>query len=120
MVNTFLFWSGRGWKQAEDLQNHQLPVGLIAQLVEHCTGIAEVMGSNSLEAWIFQAFCFTSAKVVSVHKLRSSVPVILNDDCQCPKPQGLWRFSNPFGSVLPKDDIKCCCTVWYVLLEWVQ
>ena len=24
----------------------QLPVGLIAQLVEHCTGIAEVMGSN--------------------------------------------------------------------------
>ena len=24
--------------------NNQLPVGLIAQLVEHCTGIAEVMG----------------------------------------------------------------------------
>ena len=27
-------------------QNDQLPVGLIAQLVEHCTGIAEIMGSN--------------------------------------------------------------------------
>ena len=26
-------------------QSDQLPVGLIAQLVEHCTGIAEVMGS---------------------------------------------------------------------------
>ena len=26
--------------------NDQLPVGLIAQLVEHCTGIAEVMGSQ--------------------------------------------------------------------------
>ena len=27
-----------------------LPVGLIAQLVEHCTGIAEVMGSNPVQA----------------------------------------------------------------------
>ena len=27
-------------------QSDQLPVGLIAQLVEHCTGIAELMGSN--------------------------------------------------------------------------
>ena len=34
------------------LQNDQLPVGLIAQLVEHCIGIAEVMGSH-----FFQAFC---------------------------------------------------------------
>ena len=25
---------------------HQLPVGLLAQLVEHCSGIAEVMCSN--------------------------------------------------------------------------
>ena len=38
-------------------QYDQLPVGLIAQLVEHCTGIAEVMGSNPVQAWIFfQAF----------------------------------------------------------------
>ena len=28
----------------------QVPVGLIAQLVEHCTGIAEVMGSNPVQA----------------------------------------------------------------------
>ena len=28
----------------------QLPVGLLAQLVEHCTGIAEVMGSNPIRA----------------------------------------------------------------------
>ena len=33
--------------------NDQLPVGLIAQLEEHCTGIAEVMGSNPVQAWIF-------------------------------------------------------------------
>ena len=27
-------------------QCNQLPDGLMAQLVEHCTGVAEVMGSN--------------------------------------------------------------------------
>ena len=31
-------------------QYDQLPVGLIAQLEEHCTGIAEVMGSNPVLA----------------------------------------------------------------------
>ena len=30
--------------------NDQLRVGLMAQLVEHCTGIAEVMGSNPFQA----------------------------------------------------------------------
>ena len=39
-------------------QHDQLPVGLIAQLVEHCTGIAEVMGSNSVQAWIFFRLSF--------------------------------------------------------------
>ena len=33
-------------------QYDQLPVGLIAQLVGHCTGIAEVMDSNPVQAWI--------------------------------------------------------------------
>ena len=37
------------WKQHSD----QLSVGLLAQWVEHGTGIAEVMGSNSVQAWIF-------------------------------------------------------------------
>ena len=36
----------------------QLPVGLIAQLVEHCTGIAEVLGSNPVQAWIFFRLSF--------------------------------------------------------------
>ena len=31
----------------------QLPVGFLAQLVERCTGIAEVMGSIPVRAWIF-------------------------------------------------------------------
>ena len=37
------------WTQHID----KLPVGLLAQLVERCTGIAEVMGSNPVRAWIF-------------------------------------------------------------------
>ena len=37
------------WNQHSD----QLLVGLLAQLVEHCTGIAAVMGSNPVQAWIF-------------------------------------------------------------------
>ena len=31
-------------------QSDQLPVGLIAQLAEHCTSISEVMGSNPILA----------------------------------------------------------------------
>ena len=42
------------------LQYGQLPVGLVAQLVEHCTGIAEVRGSNAIQA----GFLFTTAYVL--------------------------------------------------------
>ena len=31
-------------------EHDQLPFGFIAQLVEHCTGMAEVMGSNPVQA----------------------------------------------------------------------
>ena len=40
----------------------QLPVGLLAQLVERCTGIAEVMGSNPVRAWIFFQVLFTTTR----------------------------------------------------------
>ena len=33
-----------------NLQTDHLPAGLIAQLIEHCTGIAEVMVSNPVQA----------------------------------------------------------------------
>ena len=45
------------WNQHHD----QLPVGLLAQLVERCTGIAEVMGSNPVSGLIF-----TTAQVVHI------------------------------------------------------
>ena len=44
----------------------QLPVGLLAQLVESCTGIAEVMGSNPVRAWNFFQVLFTTTRFSSV------------------------------------------------------
>ena len=41
-----------------NLQRDQLPVGLIAQLVEHCTGIAEVMGFKSRSSLTFFGLYF--------------------------------------------------------------
>ena len=42
-------------------EHGQLPAGMIAQLEEHCTGIAEVMGSNTIQYWIFfLGFNFTA------------------------------------------------------------
>ena len=55
--------------------NDQLPVGWLAQLVEHCTGIVEVMGSNPIHAGLnfFQAlfslvaFNDVSEGILSIH-----------------------------------------------------
>ena len=41
-------------------QSGQLPDGLTAQLVEHCTNIAEVMGMNLVQAWNFPGFNFAT------------------------------------------------------------
>ena len=40
--------------------NEQLPVGLLAQLVEHCTSNAKVMSSNPVRAWIFSGLILTT------------------------------------------------------------
>ena len=47
--------------------NNLLPVGLlhVAQLVECCTRITEVKGSNLVQAWIFSGCLSTTAKVVA-------------------------------------------------------
>ena len=45
---------------------YQLPVGLLAQLVERCTGIAEVMGSYPVRAWNFFQVLFTATRFSSV------------------------------------------------------
>ena len=53
-IFTVIYSSLRGliWNQ----HNDQLPVGLLANLIGYCSGIAEVMGSNPVQAWlVFQA-----------------------------------------------------------------
>ena len=48
--------------------------GFIAQLVEHCTGIAEVTGSNPAEAWIFFRLLFRNClNCVSTAKIFHNV-----------------------------------------------
>ena len=49
-------------------EHDQLPVGLIAQLVEHCTGIAEVMGSNLIHLSLnnVQFFFFRNSLVAQI------------------------------------------------------
>ena len=53
---------------------HKLPVGLLAQLVERFTGIAEVMASNPVRAWIFSGpiFNYLFSSVLSCEDLLNS------------------------------------------------
>ena len=44
----------------------QLPVLLVQLVIERCTGIAEVKGSNPVQAWIFSGFLFAAIKVASI------------------------------------------------------
>ena len=47
--------------------NDQLPVGLLAQLVEYCIGIAEVMSLTPVQTYLFfGGFNFTIAKVAFI------------------------------------------------------
>ena len=66
-------------------QYDQLPVGLIAQFVEHCTGIAEVMGSNPVQAWIFFRLsfrncfsCIVTARIFLLFDLSSAVQIYVS------------------------------------------
>ena len=53
------------WVYNEPIQRPALS-WLLAQLVEHWTGIAGVKGSNPVQAWIFFPFLFANAKVASI------------------------------------------------------
>ena len=48
LLDSLESWHSVVWSNVP--QYDQLPVGLIAQLEEHCTGIAEVMGSIPVKA----------------------------------------------------------------------
>ena len=66
-------------------QYDQLPVGLIAQLVEHCTSIAEVMGFNPVQAYIFFRLsfcnclsCVVTARIFLLFDLSSAVQIYVS------------------------------------------
>ena len=61
--------SGFIWNQHSD----QLPLGLLAQLIEHCTGIAEVMGSNPVLAFfsLLLKYCLLLRRSLSYSKITS-------------------------------------------------
>ena len=55
------------WRVYLEPTSRQLPVGLLAQLAEHCIGIAEVKGSNPVQAWMFfSGLIFTTAQVEQI------------------------------------------------------
>ena len=45
--------------------SHELPVGLLAQFVEHCTRMAVVMGSNP-DFFFLSGLIFSTAQVVHI------------------------------------------------------
>ena len=56
-----------------------------SQLVEHCTGIAEVMGSNPVQAWIFFRLsfhnclsCVVTARIFLLFDLSSAVQIYVS------------------------------------------
>ena len=49
-IRIFVYSSFHGF--ITNQHDNYLTVGLLAQLVEHCTGNGEVMVSNPIEAWI--------------------------------------------------------------------
>ena len=60
--NTFITSSSSFHRFITNQFNDMLSVGLLASLVECCTGIAEVKGSNPIQAWIFFRLSFCNCK----------------------------------------------------------
>ena len=60
VINTSKVAACTAWKISIYIHNSQLSVGLIAQMVKHCTGIAEVEVHVSFKPLISQAFPATT------------------------------------------------------------
>ena len=73
----FAFFTFHGY--SANSQTDQLPVGLIAQSVEHCTGVAEIMGSNPVRPEIFQTSISQLLTAMIIHKFISFYVVQIYD-----------------------------------------
>ena len=82
--------------------NNKLSVGLVAQLVERCTGNVEVMDSNSVRVWIFSGLIFPSTSAVFVTARIASIFVFLFVFFFCIFLRFLSSFLHSFATFFPK------------------
>ena len=90
--------------------NDQLPVGLIAQWVEHCTGIAEVMDSNPIQAWIFFRLSFHCLSCVYNCDDHSFINCFFRSFFPPPPPPYPPRFPTSFPGLFPTSKGKALGT----------
>ena len=64
-------------------KNDRLPVGLIAQWVEQCVGIVEVMGSNPIQASIFFRLLLATALGVRTQLRGSFTYSVFHPQSKC-------------------------------------
>ena len=86
-------------------QCDQLPDGLIAQLVEHCTGIAEVMGSNPVLAWMFSKYGTTRKTTQWYYTQKRLIRYIYVSILKCARARvakNIWRIINTVASICAK------------------
>ena len=104
------------------LQNCVLPMcGFIAQLVEHRAGIAEVTGSNPVEALIFFQASFQLLKLENL--LRWSLFTLICQDCfrvrgvRAALTQGSIFLMNTLGILRPDraSEISFALSSWLLL-----
>ena len=103
--------------------------GFIAQLVEHRTGIAEVMGSNPVEALIFQASSFQLLKLEKNLLRRSHFTFIYNRSSNMnyfiyisqnsSTPTWLVQCTN-MAAVSPIMAAVMSCDLDYIIATWIS
>ena len=98
-----------------------LPVGLLAQLIEHCSSITEVMGLSPVRAWIFSGIIFATSWVVFITarivfirivKLITSVSWIYVSSWSKPEESFGFESCQRCSSFLP---LYC----WEINLHWI-
>ena len=96
-------------------QNNQLLIGLLAQLVEHWTGIAEVIGSNPVQGWIFFSRPYFYYCLSSVHYCEDRFHIHFTFCYRAfvcfvfsfPSVRRSSKQSPPFPPPLPNEKKKC-------------
>ena len=95
-------------------QNDQLSVGLLAQLVEHCTVTAEVMGSTPVQAWFFLSFNFITTQEVFISAKITLIFIYLS----AVQSYDVQNQQTHTFSVLLMLDLLTTCMDWSAQEKW--